>query len=43
VGQMATKMNDGYIDGTAFRGRLLISAESKVLTGAKVICYYCLC
>ena len=35
-GKLAGKMNDGYVDGCAFRGRVLLSAESLRIGGQKV-------
>ncbi len=36
VGKMASQMNLGYLDGTAFRGRILVAAEAHPLSGVKV-------
>jgi hypothetical protein len=34
--KMAAKMNDGFIEATAFRGRILFSASSHIQPDAKV-------
>lgn len=34
--ELANKMNEGFIEGSAFRGRILLSAQTRATTDPKV-------